>query len=474
MNQRAQHPGAALRSVSRPLSLLVGLLLLSALHCGQGPRKSNVVLITLDTTRRDHLSCYGYELKTTPNLEALGAEGIIFENCLAMTSWTLPSHASLFTGLYPTTHGAHYNENAKLSLNTALHDSPISKEYRANGLSPDAVTLAETLRGSGYATGGVGGGPWLKRIFGMGQGFDFYDCDVESDAGRPADTVTNLAIPFLRDNAERPFFLFLNYFDPHFPYSPPGKFKHAFSEPGLARAAKSDNRLARRYRITQYDGEIHYVDHYLGILFKELERLGLWDDTWIIVTGDHGEHIFEKGLSGHGFALFEGTLQVPLIIKPPKGASLTADPAARVQLVHIMPTILEGLRIEPQAPMDVPPLGRSSGLAVAELYKNLGNVKFKAGGDGQRYDRNLKAIYMKQYKLIESTNTADPDSGLFDLQRDPGETTDLAAENPDLTRSLREALESWCNSLTPPLQPLTLNAAEVDQATEEQLEALGY
>jgi len=449
-----------------------GLLVLLVTGCGRGPKKPNILLITLDTTRRNHLSCYGYARETTPNLDALAREGTLHENCINMTSWTLPSHASMFTGLYPTTHGAHYNEKAELSLNTALNDSPVSKEYRANGLGEAAVTLAETLREAGYATGGVGGGPWLKKVFGLAQGFDFYDCDVDSVAGRPANEVTNLAIPFLRDKAGAPFFLFLNYFDPHFPYSAPGKYQHTFTgdpPPPAGAAGQGRNMLQR---ITQYDCEIHYMDGYIGVLFDELKRLGVWDSTWIIVTADHGENFGEKGLTGHGFALYEETLRSPLIMKVPQGWAAIGDPAQRVQPVHLMPTILERLGITPAAPMDVHPMGETGGVAVAELYKNLGNVTFNAQGNGERFDRNLKAIYVKQYKLIDSTRANDEDAGLFDLAADPGETQNLAGELPEVLASMRDALSQWERSLGRPLDPLTIR--NLDEDTEEQLKALGY
>jgi len=473
----------------RPLkTLLVLVALLPSLcallgSCGQEAKRPNILLITLDTTRRDRLSCYGYERNTSPNLDRLAAEGVLFENCVAMTSWTLPSHASLFTGLYPSTHGAHYNERAELSLNRVVSGPKASMgeldNYRANGLSADAFTLAEVLTEEGYATGGIGSGPWLKPVFGLAQGFSYYDCNVDSGSGRTADMVNNLAFPFLRERAAsasegggQPFFLFLNYFDPHFPYTPPQDLRFLFCDERLARSAQRDKALESRYRNAQYDSEIVFMDRAIGSLFEELKRLGFWDDTWIIVTSDHGELIGEKGLNGHGFSLCEKTLRIPLIVKYPRGWKAEPDRSEMVQLVNIMPTILNSLEINPVAPMDAPPIGQTGDLAVAELYKNLGKVKAGAGRDGERYDRDLKAIYMKGFKLIVSTRDNDPDAGLFDLSADPDEINNLSKERPQLFRYINKALYQWAESLGEPLRPLTVNG--IDEATEEQLRALGY
>ena len=446
------------------------LLLAVSTSCSRVNDRPNIILITLDTTRRDHLSCYGYERTTSPNLDALAEEGALYDNCLSMTSWTLPSHASLFTGLYTATHGAHFNEKAELSLHQAVDEVPASKEFRANGLGEQAVTLAETLGKAGYQTGGIGGGPWLEPVFGLAQGFEYYDCDDLSFAGRTGEEINALAFPFIRTavKSDRPFFLFLNYFDPHGPYNPPGPYLHEFAE--ARQSGRSGSGMATE--ISKYDGEILYVDHNIGAIFGELKRRGVWDDTWIIVTADHGEQFNEKGYSGHGFSLFEETLRIPLIMKTPKGWGRIGDRSEMIQLVNIMPTILDRLGIEAEAPMDAAPMGGRSDVAVAELYKNLANVKFNVLGCGARFDRNLKAVYWGKYKLIRSTKEKDEDAGLFDLTEHPLERRDLNLERPDLALKLLDAFVRWQESLTPPLSPRTID--EVDAETEELLKGLGY
>jgi len=430
------------------------------------------VVITLDTTRRGHLSCYGYMRETSPNLDALAAEGMRYNNAFTMTSWTLPSHASLFTGLYPMTHGAHYNEKSELSLNTALNDIELTKLFRAYGLSTEAVTLAETLKEAGYATCGVGGGPWLKPLFGLAQGFDEFDCNVSSVEGRPAHEINAIALPFVKRNAKRPFFLFLNYFDPHYPYNPPQEHRRRFYRPDWPDGPPGRDAVDRR--VALYDAEIFYMDEQISLLFDELKRQGIYDNTWIIVTADHGEHFGERNIAGHGYALFEQTIQVPLIIKPPKGTAAPGSPDDMVQIVSLMPTILKEIDIDPGAPMDTRPIGEGQNPIVAELYKNLGNVVFGAGGEGSRFNRDLTAIYLNDFKLILSTKRNDRDAGLFNLRDDPWETKNLIKQNPKQAKALRDAYEEWKRSLTDPLDPLKIRDQEVDSKTKDQLKGLGY
>jgi arylsulfatase A-like enzyme len=446
------------------------LLLLVAAACGRERERPHILLITLDTTRRDHLSCYGYERNTSPNLDTLAAEGTLYENCLSVTSWTIPSHASLFTGLYPRTHNAHYREDALLG-----HDTGRNKEQSvADGLDESAETLAETLSRAGYATSAVCGGPYLKPLYGFSQGFDFYDSDFDELTGRRADDVTDRAIAAARDHVDRaddrPLFLFLNYFDPHHPYLPPGRFRHAFSRPGLEKAAAYDVALQCRYNQSQYDGEILFMDESIGALFDELKRLCLWDNMWVIVTADHGEHFGEHGLTGHSFALFEETLRVPLIMKMPADRDSIGDPVARIQLVHIMPTILDRLGIEPGSPFDALPIDRAGDLAAAELYRNVDNVN--AGELGRRYDREMTAFYRGRFKLIVSTRENDGDAGLFDIADDPGENNNLANVGGKLSTEMRGALEQWRRSFARSLSPRVIR--DVDDETRKQLDVLGY
>jgi len=435
-----------------------------------GRKQPDILLITLDTTRLDHLSCYGYKRKTSPNLDLLAEEGQRFENAIAVSSWTLPAHASLFTGLFPATHGARYSEEGEISLNAAIPDlgEEIYGWFLTNRLPEEALTLAEALRAAGYATGGIGAGPWLEPIFGLAQGFDFYDSDIRSVAGRRADRVNALAVPFIRKNADRPFFLFLNYFDPHAPFEPPPAFTFKFFPENKTKDMADDPVLAEAFAIARYDAEIFYMDMQIGLIFDELKNLGLYKDTCIIVMGDHGEHFGEHGLSGHGYSLFEKAVRAPLIIKWPGGWKALSSNKEMCQQVDIMPTILQRLGVELPRTLEGAPLGEVSHPVVCELYKSAGNIKKK----GDRFDRHLKALYDGRYKLIRSSKQEDPDAGLFDLSVDPDEKEDLSKVKPGLAESLQSQLEQWERTLQAPLPAGPVES--IDRKTEEQLKALGY
>ncbi|MFB0977005.1 MAG: sulfatase [Myxococcota bacterium] len=421
--------------------------------------KNSVVLISLDTTRRDHLSVYGYDRKTSPNLDAMSADGIVMQNFLTTSSWTLPTHASLFTGLFPSSHGAHYSNVG----NTALGDADGAPQgfdaFRANRLPDAANTLAETLKANGFQTHAVGAGPWFKPVFGLDQGFDHYDAAFDSLAGRDGAEVSELAINAIERATDNPFFLFLNYFDPHDPYDGHGTSWEQFLKPGPD--------FARSKVLAEYDSEILYMDEQLGRVFDALRKQGLYDRSWIVVTNDHGEHFGEHELEGHGFSLYEPVVRGVLIIKPPADVSLELDPSTRAQSVDIMPTLLQGLGINLPSTMEGEPLDRITHPAIVELYRSAGNVRWK----GERFRRELRALYDGDYKLLLSSKDDDPDAGLFDLQNDPAETNDLHAEMPDVVNAMVKRFETWSASRTPLDEE---RAPELDPETRRQMEALGY
>jgi arylsulfatase A-like enzyme len=244
----------------------------------------NVLLITLDTTRRDRLNSYGGGRGTTPHLEELAKEALLFEDCQVSVPVTLPSHTTIITGLEPFEHGV-----------------------RNNGtyvLGEDVQTLAELMGSAGYATGAVMAAFVLARCYGMAQGFDdFDDAFVSGVEGSPvpqriAEDVTRLGLSWIRAHQQEPWFAWLHYFDPHDPYNPPAPFDSRYQDP--------------------YDGELAYMDAHLGGLFRELKRMGLWDHTLIVITADHGEGLGDHGESTHTLFVYATTIDVPLIIKFPR------------------------------------------------------------------------------------------------------------------------------------------------------------
>ncbi|MEN8184047.1 MAG: sulfatase, partial [Myxococcota bacterium] len=285
----------------RFLMLSLGVLCLVG-GCGsEAPReRPNVLLITLDTTRRDRLGLYGYERPTSPHLDELASHATVFENAYSTSSWTLPAHASLFTGRYPTSHGMRHDPEGSLILADAI-DAP--EGIRARSLDAEARTLAEILGDAGYQTGAVVAGPWLIGSFGLARGFEHYD-DKGVAAGRRAADVTTSALRWL-DDVPEPFLLFLNYFDPHLPYAPPPAYRRSFLPSDVSVNLRSSAQAP-----SLYDAEILYMDEQLGKLFRSLRERGLYDRTLIVVTADHGELLGDRGEWGHERYLWEPLLRV--------------------------------------------------------------------------------------------------------------------------------------------------------------------
>ena len=463
-------PAPSPRAAALPAGPLLLLLLLpSPAACSRRPERPNLLLVTLDTTRRDHLSCYGYDRETSPNLDRLAREGQKLERAWAVSSWTLPTHASLFTGLYPSTHGAHAAEGEDaISLDAAVRDpGGIYREERARALPEEAVTLAEVLRDAGYATGGVAGGPWLEPVFGLAQGFEFYDGEVDSTAGRRGEEVNARALAFLREQGDGPFFLFVNYFDPHAPWDPPPAFRFRFFPEARLPDVARDEAAARDFDVSQYDGEIAYMDRCLGELLRALRDMGLYDRTWIVVTSDHGELLGEHGLWWHGLGLFEEEVRCPLVIKWPEGWPPLPDGAAPFRQVDLMPLVLERLGIESPGRMEGSARGREEAPVVCELFRN----PFRVRRFGARFDRALTAVISGGFKLVLSTREGDPDAGLFSLEGDAGEGRDLSTELPGEAQRLRRLLEKWRRGLAP---PLPARAARPGADTRKRLRGLGY
>ncbi|MBW2295731.1 MAG: sulfatase [Deltaproteobacteria bacterium] len=424
---------------------------------------SSIVMISLDTTRPDHLSVYGYDRPTSPNLDALARDSLVMQNFVTTSSWTLPTHASLFTGLYPSTHGAHYSDTSDVALGDAEGAPEGFEAFRANRLPDEAVTLAEVLRNNGYETYAVAAGPWFKPVFGLAQGFDHYDAAFDSLAGRTGDEVSELALGLIERAGQRPFFLFLNYFDPHDPYDPHGTSWEQFLKP--------NDDFARSKELAHYDAEILFMDQQIGRVIDDLKARGHYDSSWIVVTSDHGEHFGEHGLEVHGFSLYEGVVRGVLLIKPPAGVTLEIDPEMRSQSVDVMPTLLDALQIALPSAIEGQPLRSADHPAIAELYRSTGNVRWK----GERFRRELRAIYSGSdsgnYKLIISSKDGDPDAGLFDLEADPGENHDLSAERPEVVKDMTRALEHWSANQSA-LSPVPVE--DLDPETRRQMEALGY
>lgn len=309
----------------------------------------NVLLVSIDTLRADHLGVYGYGRSTTSHLDALAREGAFFRDARSSAPWTLPSHASMLTGMYPSRHGARFFSNIRIAPSPA-----------AARLDAARLTLAEMLRATGRRTASITSVHWLGPSFGLGQGFD----TVEMVKNNPASRAVDRAMSWLDEQPGQPFFLFLHLFDVH-NYASPPEFDRRFGDPSYRGQLEGKARLLGSnvydhlspadldYAIARYDAALAYVDAELSRLFAALRADARWERTLVVVTADHGEEFWEHGGSGHGFTLYDEQLRVPLIVKPPlESAPSEREPRFSAGVVDIVPTMLDYLGLPPFAHLD--------------------------------------------------------------------------------------------------------------------------
>ena len=433
--------------------------------------RPNLVLITLDTVRADHLSCYGYEGQQTPAIDRIAAEGVLFDAAVGSGTWTLPSHASLFTGLSVSQHGARYNVAGRDGINY----------HRINCLGTEPSTLAEVLREKKYLTAGVGAGIWLNPKFGLARGFEHYEARVESWAGVPADEVTDSGIRLISKRREnQPFFLFLNYFDAHAPYAPPAGY-----HPDAVPDARSPNlvemeinrdgmRLSEaesRQLRALYDGEIRFVDDQISRLWAHLEAEGLWEDTWIIITADHGESFGDHRFFGHGLRTWQDVIRVPLVMKLPAELGSSMGPGQvvsdAVQPKDCFPTIVASLGLRmPSGVEDVHLLdGTARRPVVTEAFRSYAAIRKFGGG----FDLDERSIVYDGYKLIKRS---DGSRDLYRLDEDPGELANLAPQESERVEQLSAWLTQWVRHSG--MVTFDAPAASISNDDAERLRSLGY
>jgi arylsulfatase A-like enzyme len=425
----------AKRIAGQPARLAAIAAMCLALTCGNEQARLNLVLIGVDTLRHDHLGCYGYDRDTSPNIDELADKGVLFENVVSPCPWTLPSFASVFTSLYPTQHGA-----------TGTH-TPMRTTF---------PTLASLLKDNGYATGAIINAPYLKQKFKLDRGFDFYDMPPRE--GRAADGTTEDALTWIDENRDLPFFIFIHYFDPHIPYSPPAPYDTLF-DPDYSGTMKMDNlpkglpRLRMRgfkemeaatdadwnHIRSLYDGEIAFADEEIGNLLKGLDGRGLTENTLIVFLSDHGEEFFEHGGFEHGHSLFDELLKVPLIFSLPGGLPEHVRISRQVRLLDVEPTILELLDITTETSLE--------GVSLVQLLG--GGRSLQAGKDcllpseigyseALLYGSQKKSLTAHPWKLIYDTKGGE--MSVFNLEEDPGEHQDLSSEAGESLDLLQQTL----------------------------------
>jgi arylsulfatase A-like enzyme len=509
------------RSVARWRIIAAGLVIVGVLAClpwgrhrgaspaGAAPSpteagRPNVLMIVMDTTRADHLSCYGHPAATTPNIDRLAQEGVLFEQATSTAPWTLPSHGTLFTGLYPSQHGARWSRHQ---------------------LDGQLTTLAEVLQQEGYQTAGFSNNGWISRALNFDQGFDeFFDFQASWRGGWVAGrmalvqlldrvpgmkakkrlrdagaTRTNHAIAqwFARDHdAARPFFIFINYLEPHFEYRPPERFRQRFISPEQEQQRRkldieAMRQLAppvrfeppmRELLTNLYDGELAYLDSRIGELMDGLRARGLLDNTLVIVTSDHGESIGDHDIFEHQFCIYETLVHVPLVMRYPATLPAGQRVDARASLIDIVPTVLTAAGV-PVSAMGIDLPGQDLvGLATSpQERKNPIVVEYEAplpmlerfhqrrqDVDEHYFTRHFKGLYQGPYKFIESS---DGGRELYDLRADPKEATNLAESVPEVAGRMEQDLEQYVESLPMPQRDQVRSMSE---DVRQELRSLGY
>jgi arylsulfatase A-like enzyme len=403
--------------------------------------RPDIVLIVVDTLRADHLGAYGYVRETSLNIDALAARGALFEAAWGAAPWTLPSIMSIMTSRYPSGHRV---ENDGLRLESHI------------------PTLAQTFEAAGYATGGFVSHIYVTETFGFSRGFQrFEDFDLDDpayqlEAGMEPDAtrVTDAARLWLAEQGERPVFLFVHYFDPHWPYEPPDEFRALFPsdyrgdlDAGYDSISRFQDRQVdmpedyRAFLLDRYDGEIRYVDREIGRLLDGLREAGRADRSWITVTSDHGEEFKEHGSVGHGRNLYEEVVRVPLIIAGPVAGTeghAGRRIAAPVSGIDLFPTLIDLADLERRPPGLE---GTSLVPALVPGGESAPGVDSHAGiviSETVRLNTYQKALRRGERKLIQFMGQNR--SELYDLALDPLEKDDLATSRPEECRDLLREL----------------------------------
>jgi arylsulfatase A-like enzyme len=398
----------------------------------------NVLLVSIDTCRADHVQPYSDDYARTPNILSIAQDGAWFEDAVTVVPLTLPSHCTILTGLHPMRHGVRDNYN--------------------NALSDDAVTLAELFQESGYATAGMIGSIIISRREGLSQGFDYYDDQFKEEdfqalqpiVERKADRVVGSALSWLKkhtDNeADKPFFMFVHFYDPHMIYQPPAPYDEQYAD-------------------NPYDGELAYTDHCLGQLIAFLKQQNLYDDLLIVLVGDHGEALGEHKELTHGLFLYEEAVRIPFIVKLPKDDKHSAKHAVgqSVSLEDVTPTLIDLCGL---GPVD------TTGVSLAPWLLDDTRIK----------DRNI--VLETQYPLVYNWSPSyslrnaswkyihSPIPELYDLAADPDEMTNLIAAQDTPLESMQAELE---DRLVEMAQAVSLASdMPITPDRVEMLASLGY
>ncbi len=422
-----------------PLFILCAICGASAQTSGHAVQKKNtkpdVLLITIDTVRADHVGAYGAERGETPTIDSLARDGILFEHGYSQVPLTLASHTSLLTGTYPFYNGV--------------------QDFTGEPLKPEIRTIAQSLKANGYDTGAIVSSYVLDRSWGLNRGFDFYydvfkgSSFLENDPGlveRKAGASVDEALRWMRKPRSSPFFLWLHLYDPHSGYDPPEPFHSRFVE-------------------SPYDGEIAYCDSQLARVLTYLKQRGLYNRMLIVLASDHGESLGEHGEKEHGFFVYHSTLHVPLIVKPALVSGFKPHGVSNpVQIMAIAPTILDALNLQDPIEKQF----ETGSLLVQNPPKDSPEVYSESFYSFSSFGWSpLRTINNGTYQYVEA-----PKPELYDLRADPNENNNIIGQQQAVASVLKGKLNEVVARYAPKESPA--GSSELDPQAVEKLRALGY
>jgi arylsulfatase A-like enzyme len=411
------------------------------------PRKTSVVFIMIDTLRADHLGTYGYSRNTSPNIDTFAKESIVFDYAVASAPWTPPAVASMFTGLYPISHGV-----------IPPNDRELARQD-GTALAAEFQTLAEIFKENGYTTLGISPNPWISEEFNFHQGFDTFLFRLRVDAARVVKEGIELLNKAKGD--DKPFFLYMHFLDPHEPLNPPQKYSEIIAtEPKINGYGEKEEK-----KIDLYDAEIRFTDQKIGEFFSYLKAEGLYDDVAIVLVADHGEQFMEHGHQGHGLQLYDTELRVPFMFKLPhnkdgRRVGVTAN------TIDIFPTVLEMAHIP--VPANKPGFSLLAEDKIStrrgvysEINRKLNEQRAFTTPDG------MKLIL--EYDKDNAVNVL----GVFNSKVDPKEVSPIM--DSELVSSLSVELANARQlAIDGKTQTEVNSRIQVKDSTLEQLKTLGY
>jgi arylsulfatase len=413
-------------------------------------------MISIDTLAPRMLGCYGFDEPTSPTIDALARDGVLFENAYAPSPWTLPSHASLLTGLYPKNHGV--------------------KSHRV-AMPPEIVTWAEYMKARGFTTAAIVNAHNVGARYGLDHGFEHFEHVIKDIARAAPSLVEERALAWLDGVPQQPFFLFLHYYDVHSDYTSLPEYEELFTSPYAGHIDGSTAQLLsfwegeltigerdREHLVDLYIAGIRQMDDGIGRIVQRLDQLGILDETLIIVCSDHGEEFLEHGSVLHGRTQYEEVLRVPLVIVGP-GIPSGKRISEPVSLIDVMPSVVSLLGLDLNH--------RCDGVDLSSLWSSRPRHElqvrhiFGEADHNNAYEDMTRSVRRGEFKLIYDRITGDHQ--LYELSSDPNESLDVRREHPLVTRRLLERIRIFSRE-----ESSGVDLPEMDPKERESLEALGY